>query len=171
MNTFKQTSLVVGLAAALLAPVAFAGPEEGQREFALSGTGTSDKDFDSNSIGFSGDLGWYTAPNIVLGIRQSVGYADPDKGDDFWNGSTRGYANYQFGTQNARPFIGASLGGVYGDGVSETGFAGLELGLKYYVLDTTYVLTRAEYQFFFDSGNDTFDDGAWSYVIGIGFNF
>ncbi len=63
---------------------------------------------------------------------------------------------------------------VYGDGVNDSGFAGLEFGLKYYVLEKTYILARAEYQFFFDSGSsaeDNFDDGAFAYTFGMGFNF
>ena len=63
---------------------------------------------------------------------------------------------------------------MYGNGVKDGGFAGAEFGLKYYVLESTYILGRAEYQFFFDSGDsakDNFDDGAWVYVIGMGFNF
>ncbi|MFV0476770.1 MAG: hypothetical protein ACK5ME_02915 [Parahaliea sp.] len=174
MKNFKKTSLVVGLSAALLAPIALAQPSQGDREFSLSGTGSSDKDFDNSSFGVSGDLGWYTSDRIVWGIRQSASVADVEGDNDFWSGSTRGYLNYQFGENKARPFIGANLGAVYGDGVEETGFAGLEFGLKYYVLDSTYILGRAEYQFFFDSGNeaeDAFDDGAWAYTFGIGFNF
>jgi len=50
----------------------------------------------------------------------------------------------------------------------------LELGLKYYVLEDTFILARGEYQFFFDSSDsaeDNFDNGAWQYVFGLGFNF
>lgn len=177
MVKLKQGTIALGLSAALLAPVSFAQPDSGDREFSLAGTGTSDKDFDNSSFGISGDLGWYTSPHMVWGIRQSVAFADvsgQDLSDDFWNGSTRGYLDYHFGSGNARPFVGGSLGAVYGDGVNDGGFAGLEFGLKYYVLDTTYILGRAEYQFFFDSGDeaeDAFDDGAWAYVFGVGFNF
>lgn len=176
MSKVKQT-IALGLSTALLPLALSAAPAEGDREFSLSGTGSSDKDFDNSSFGISGDMGWYTSEQLSLGIRQSINFADVQGegvSDDFWNGSTRGYANYHFGDGAARPFVGASLGGVYGDGVNESGFAGLELGMKYYVLESTYILGRAEYQFFFDSGNaaeDNFDDGAWSYVLGVGFNF
>ncbi|WP_372981896.1 hypothetical protein [Marinobacter sediminum] len=153
------------------------GPESGDREFSLSATGGSDRDFDNSSIGLSGDLGWYLQPNVVVGIRQSANYADIEgesASDDFWNGSTRGYADYQFGHHRFRPLVGASLGAVYGDAVKDSGFAGLEAGAKYYVLPKTYLLGRAEYQWFFDSSSDSddnFDDGAWVYTVGIGFNF
>lgn len=154
------------------------GPEEGDREFSISGTGSSDQDFESGSLGLSGDLGWYLQDNMAAGIRQSLSYADiegQNLSNDFWNGSTRGYINYQFLSDRARPFLGASLGGIYGDGVKDSAFAGLETGLKYYVRSKTYFLARAEYQFLFDSTDDATDafqdDAIWAYTIGMGYNF
>ncbi|WP_040481156.1 outer membrane beta-barrel protein [Vreelandella boliviensis] len=154
------------------------GPQEGEREFSISGTGSNDRNFNSGNFGVTGDLGWYLRDNMVAGVRQSVNYADVEgEGvtDDFWNGSTRGYLNYQFLDGRARPFVGASLGGVYGDGVKDSAFAGLETGMKYYVLPKTYFLARAEYQFLFSDTNDATDafqdDGIWAYTIGLGYNF
>lgn len=181
MKCLKQNLFIIGILAASLPAVTCAqsnlGPSTGEREFSLSGTGTSDKDLDNSSFGLSGDFGWYLSDRTSWGIRQSISYADiegADASEDFWNGSTRGYLDYHFGTNAARPFVGASLGGVYGDGVNDSAFAGLELGLKYYVLDSTYIMARAEYQFFFESGleaDDNFNDGAWAYTLGMGFNF
>ncbi|GAB3112219.1 hypothetical protein G8770_19640 [Aestuariicella hydrocarbonica] len=181
MKTFTRNLLTIGVLAATLPAVALAqdmiGPKDGSREFTLSGTGTSDKDFDNSSMGVSVDYGWYTSSHMVWGLRQSLNYADiegENASDDFWNGSTRGYLDYHFLDGAARPFVGASLGGIYGDGVKDSGFAGLEFGLKYYALPSTFILARAEYQFFFSSGNeaeDNFDDGAFSYVLGVGYHF
>lgn len=154
------------------------GPEEGDKEFSISGTGSGDRNFDSGSFGLTGDLGWYLNDRMVAGVRQSVNYASIEGEsivDDFWNGSTRGYLNHHFMTDRARPFVGASLGGVYGDGIENSAFAGLEAGLKYYVQKKTYFLARAEYQFLFDSTDDATDafqdDGAWAYTVGLGYNF
>jgi len=154
------------------------GPSEGDREFSLSGTGSNDRDFNSGSFGVTGDLGWYLRNDVVAGIRQSLNYADIEGqgvNDDFWNGSTRGYLDYQFLNERARPFVGASLGGIYGDGVKDSAFAGLETGLKYYVQVKTYFLARAEYQFLFSDSNDATDafqdDGIWAYTVGLGYNF
>jgi hypothetical protein len=154
------------------------GPARGDQEFSISGTGSSDRSFNSGSFGVTGDLGWYFREQVVAGVRQSVNYASI-KGesikDDFWNGSTRGYVNYHFLTDRARPFIGASLGGIYGDGVKNSAFAGLETGVKYYVQPKAYLLARVEYQFLFTSRRDATDafqdDGAWAYTVGLGFNF
>ncbi|TVP56508.1 MAG: hypothetical protein EA349_07880 [Halomonadaceae bacterium] len=155
------------------------GPAEGDREFSISGTGSSDRNIDSGSFGLTGDIGWYVRNNVVFGIRQSLNYASI-KGenfkDDFWNGATRGYGNYQFApSDRMRPFLGASLGMIYGDGVKDDGFAGLEVGGKYYVRGKTYLLARVEYQFFFsgtgDAGDAFKDDGAFAYTVGMGYNF
>ncbi len=154
------------------------GPRLGDREFSISGTGTSDQSFDSGSFGVTGDFGWYLRDHMVVGIRQSINYASIEGesiSDDFWNGSTRGYINYQFLTDRTRPFIGGSFGGIYGDGVKNSAFAGLETGLKHYVQTKTYFLARIEYQFFFSSTSDASDafqdDGAWAYTVGLGYNF
>ena len=154
------------------------GPDQGEREFSISGTGSSDQNVDSGSFGVTGDLGWFLKNDLVTGIRQSVNYASIEgEGieDDFWNGSTRGYLNYQFLDQRARPFVGGSLGGIYGDGVNDSAFAGLETGMKYYVQTKTYFIARVEYQFFFDNADDASDsfqdDGAWAYSVGLGYNF
>ncbi|MCH8497421.1 MAG: porin family protein [Marinobacter sp.] len=170
--------LVGALPMAASAQSPLTGPALGDREFSISGTGSNDRSFNSGGFGVSGDLGWYLQNDLVAGIRQSVNYASI-KGesikDDFWNGSTRGYLNYQFLDGSARPFVGASLGAVYGDGVKNSTFAGLETGLKHYVLNKTYFLARVEYQFLFtstrDASNSFRDDGAWAYTVGLGYNF
>lgn len=153
------------------------GPSQGDREFSLSGTGSSDRKFDNTNFGVSGEMGWYLRDHFILGIRQSVNYANIEGEslrDDYWNGSTRGYANLQAREGRLRPFGGGSLGVIYGDGVRDSGFAGLEGGLKYYVLQSTYVLGRVEYQWFFrrsSDAEDAFRDGAFAYTLGLGYNF
>lgn len=175
--------LAIGALAAAIPGLALAqgmaevGPRTGDREFTLAGTGSSDDDLDNTSAGISAELGWYLSRQLAVGVRQSVNFADiegEDLSDDFWNGATRGFLDYHFGQGALRPFVGASLGMIYGDGVEDTGFAGPEVGLKYYVLPQTFVLGRAEYQFFFEDADDAdeaFDDGSFAYVLGVGFNF
>jgi len=92
----------------------------------MSGTGTSDEDFDNSNFGVSDDYGWFISDHSAWGIRQSVSYADIEgEGvtDDYWNGSTRAYYDYHFGSGSLLPFAGGSLGAVYGDGVNESAFA------------------------------------------------
>lgn len=164
---------------ALLAPLVaasqvYAGPEAGDRSFILSGNGTSDDSFDNNSFGVSGSMGWFTSDNLELGIRQSINGALIDDGDDNWAGSTRGFADYHFGNGTVVPFVGANIGGIYGENVSDTGTAGLEAGMKFYVKEKTFISLMGEYQFLFEDADDIdsqFDDGAFFYNLGVGFNF
>lgn len=171
-------SLVGALSMTVSAQTSDFGPLDGDREFSISGTGSSDRDFDSGTFGVTGDLGWYLSNRTVAGVRQSINYASIEGEnikDDFWNGSTRGYFNYHFLANRTRPFLGASLGGVYGDGVKNSTFAGLETGIKHYVQTKTYFLARVEYQFLFSSASDADeafqDDGSWAYTVGLGYNF
>lgn len=166
-----------GLLAAALLTVsvpAMAGPEAGDRSFMIAGTGGSDQDFDNNTFGLSGELGWFLTDHALLGVRQSAAFVAIDGGSDSWAGSTRGFVDYHFGSGAVLPYIGANLGGVYGDNTKDTFAAGLELGLKWYVKAKTFIDLHVEYQFLFDKASDIdsgFDDGAVFYTLGVGFNF
>ena len=152
---------------------AVAEPQTGDQLLTLAGSGASNKDFEANVFNLSFDYGKYMSPESVFGVRQSVGIADTGD-DNSWNGATRIFYDYHFGTTQWRPFVGANIGGVYGDGVEETGFAGPEAGVKYFIKDDTFLQLQAEYQFFFDSSDeatDNFDDGSFVYSLGMGITF
>ncbi|MAL98461.1 hypothetical protein [Hydrocarboniclastica marina] len=150
-----------------------AAPSTGDKLFTLAGSGSSDKDLDNNQFNVSFDVGQYMTDQTAVGIRQSAGAAD--LGDDSsWTGATRVFADYHFGRADMQPFLGANIGGIYGDGVDETFFAGPEFGLKYYMKRETYLSVQAEYQVFFDNSNDVennYDNGAFVYSAGLGINF
>lgn len=160
------------LALALPATAQQYGPMAGDWELTLGGGGSNDKDFDTGSVGVNAGLGYYFTPQLELGIRQSVNHAD--FGDSVWNGSTRLALDYHFGLNRFRPFLGANFGGLYGESVRDTFAAGLEGGVKYYVLERTFLFGMLEYQWLFrDAGkaDNNFDDGQFVYTVGIGFNF
>ena len=166
----------IAVSALLLTPVvASAAPEAGQGSFTLSGTGASDKNFDGNAFGVSTEIGKYASDQLLWGVRQSVNGSAGEEVKDSWNGSTRVFADYHFGTGDLRPYVGANIGAIYGQGVTDTGTAGIDLGLKYYVKSDTFIALGTEYQFLFDDGDDKIDtaynDGAFFYTLGIGFNF
>jgi hypothetical protein len=151
------------------------GPREGSQEITLSGTGSNNNDFDAGSFGISGSYGYFFSPAFEGGVRQTLNWSGADNSDDSMNGSTRLFADYHFNqTGKFKPFVGLSLGVTYGDGVSDTGFGGPEVGFKYYVNSTTFILAQSEYQFYFDDGDsaaNNFDDGAFVNTIGLGFIF
>ena len=171
---FKKLILPVATVSLLAFPQAQAGQEAGDRSFTLSGSGTSDDSFDNNNFGVSGSMGWFTSDYLEVGVRQSINGSLIDDGDDSWAGSTRVFADYHFGNDGVVPFVGANIGGIYGEDVSDTGTAGLEAGLKFYVKEKTFISLMGEYQFLFEDGDDIddqFDDGAFFYNLGVGFNF
>ncbi|MBO1519512.1 outer membrane beta-barrel protein [Oceanisphaera pacifica] len=181
MKAFKKVSLAVCTSALLLPALSHAqtanqtfGPQAGDREFTISGAGTSDKEFDNGAMGLSGEMGWYLTDQVIAGVRQGVAWGSVDNGSDDWAGTTKGYIDYQFGQNQFRPFVGANLGVKYYNHAKNTGTAGLELGAKYYVLPSTFVQARAEYSFLFDSGSsakDNSSNGSWDYTVGMGYNF
>ena len=171
------------LATAVLALVPFianaqefrGGAKQGSQEVTLSGTGSNNNDFDAGNLGITGSYGYYFSPALELSVRQSLNWSGSTSSDDNWNGATRIAVDYHFfNTGKFRPFIGANIGYIYGDNVNDTGTIGPELGFKWYVNDTTFVLVQTEYQVFFDGGDDisnNFDDGAFQHTIGLGFIF
>ena len=174
----KRQSMMIALAAcsamALQSTASWAAQEAGDRAFTLSGTGTSDEEFDNNAFGASGELGWFFTNQVELGVRQSVNVLSLENQDDSWSGSTRGFIDYHFGQGTWVPYLGANIGGIYGENVNDTGTAGVEAGLKVYVKPKTYIALQTEYQFLFEDADqidNQFDDGAFFYTLGIGFNF
>lgn len=164
-------------AAAALEPAPLAsgdthGPEAGEFEFTLGGSGSNDSDFDNGSFGFNAGLGFFLLDSLEIAARQTITYSD--FGESSWIGFTRLAADLHFEIGLLAPFIGVNVGYVYGDNVNETMEAAPEAGLKIYVLEKTFIYVLGEYQFFFedsDDADDAFDDGQFVYTLGIGFNF
>lgn len=150
------------------------GPEQGDWETTLSGSGSNDNDFDAGGFGATGELGYFFTDNAEVFFRQTLNFADSDTGDDSLLGITRVGVDYHFPIGRVHPFIGANFGGVYGNETQETFTAAPEAGVKIYALETTFFFAQAEYQFFFDnasSADESFEDGLFAYTVGVGFNF
>ena len=164
----------LAIAAVALAPQsAFAYFEEGDKEITLSGSAANGSDFDGVSGGINGSFGYFMTDNLELSIRQTVTYTDIGV-DASLNGATRIALDFHFDLEALQPFVGGNFGYVYGDAVNDTFEAAPEGGVKWFVNSTTFIFAMAEYQFFFDSGDDaddSFEDGQFVYSLGIGFRF
>ena len=148
MTRLFKTSLLV---AAMVPAMAMATPSTGDREITLSGAGASDNDFDQNGISLQGSWGEYLSPSSLWGVRQSIGISDSEGEETNFDGSTRVFYDYHFGAGNTRPFIGASIGGIYGEQVDESFIAGPEIGIKHWVKEDVFITGMMEYQFLFES--------------------
>ena len=171
MNRLFKTSLLL---AALSPAVALAAPSAGDQEFTLNGAGSSDKSFDDTVLSVQGSWGTYLDESSLWGVRQLVNARDSEGESVQFDGATRVFYDYLLGSGNMRPFVGVSLGMIYGEEVDETFSAGPEAGVKYGVNDSTFVQGRVEYQFLFESASeadDRYDDGAFFYSVGLGYNF
>ena len=147
----------------------------GEKEFTLGGSGVSNRDFDDSAGGVNFSYGWYVTETQLLSVRQSINYSNPNNAGQSWNGSTRVAFDQHFAAHGAlRPFVGVNAGGVYGDAVRDTFAAGLEAGAKYYVQPRTFIYAIVEYGWFFRRArnlDDRFDDGQFTWGVGVGFNF
>ncbi len=174
MQRKHWAALTAAMIVGLPASNALAAQAAGDKAFTISGTGASDKNFDSTTFGTTAELGWFLSDPVEVGLRQSVNIFSSDNADNSTSGATRGFIDYHFGQNTVVPYLGANIGGIYGENVHDTGAAGLETGLKFYVKEKTFVAFQVEYDFLFDNANDIdnqFNDGAFFYTLGVGFNF
>jgi hypothetical protein len=174
----KKLALYVAplLLAGLLVPATgTARPQAGDQTLTVLGSGANDRRFDTGSLNVGFEYGRFWSPTWQVGLRQGLGYTWIDGADNIWSGATRAFTGWHFVGDTAWvPQIGASLGFVYGDNVSNSLSAGLEAGFKYYVRENTFVGLLAEYQFLFESPGeigDQFNDGAIFYNLSVGFHF
>jgi hypothetical protein len=166
---------VVCVLALLLAPaISQAQFKQGDWELTLSGQGSNGPDFNGFSAAAAGNLGYFLTDALELGVRQTISYTDIGIPGSALNGSTAVAADWNFDIGRFVPYIGGSIGFVYGDAVSDSWFAGPEGGLKYFVNNTTFIFLSVQYQFFFNqdsNASDAFSDGQFLYGLGIGFRF
>ena len=147
--------------------------DKGDWTLTFGGSGASDKDFDSNVMSLNGGLGFFFTQNAAVVLRQEVNVSD-NTNDRAWSGSTRVAGDYHFGNGSFRPYIGANIGYLYGDGVEEQFIAGPELGLKAFITPKAFVYVNAEYQILFDDADqvdDNYEDGRFVYSLGLGFKW
>lgn len=173
----KTKAILAAMAAMFVSASAASAAPAGERmwELTLGGAGSSDNDFDGGGFNINGQLGYYFTDQWQVNLRQTAGYSD--FGDSSWSAATRLGVDYHFDfgqDQRFIPFVGASLGYLYGDNTNDTFAAGPEAGLKAYVNDTTFIYGSVAYEFLFDDAgdaDDSFDDGQFVYGVGIGFRW
>lgn len=183
MRKYLAVAAVVGIAPGLAAAQVGAGTQHmgagvgmGDSEITLMGSGSSDVDFDLNRFSLAGSYAYYFSDAGAVGLRQAVTFFGGPDVSDAWQGATNVFGQWHFGgpTAMARPYIGASVGGIYGDNLADTFTAGPEVGVKWYVQPRTFILTHIDYQFTFEDADEVqedWDDGRFNYHVGVGYNF
>ncbi len=174
----KATALVAAAAAATFFATspAHAIDQSEKWELQLLGAGSNDNDFEAGGFTLTGQLGYYFNDQWQLAVRQAATYTDTGD-DNTWNASTRvgGYYHFNYSPeQRWVPYAGVTLGYIYGDAVHDTFIAGPEVGVRFFVNDTTFIGVSVAYDFLFDKPGDAdsaFDDGIFVYGVGIGFQW
>ena len=149
------------------------GPQGGEWEMTLGGSGSNNRNFKAGGFGANASIGYFLTDAWELAVRQGANYSDIE-GSTTWNAATRGAIDFHLDLNRFQPFVGANFGGLYGKSVTDTWAAGLEAGLKFYVQPKTFIFAMIEYQWLFkdaDRADENFDDGQFLYTLGIGFNF
>lgn len=165
MRKFVLVTLaLVGLLVTCV-PAKADGFKKGDWSLTLNGGGASTKDFDNSSFTLTVAPSYFVTDSIEVGVRQVGAYVD-----DGFAGATTGFVDFNLRLENPKfvPFAGFNFGYSYGEGVSDAWRAGPEVGLKYFVNDTTFLYGRAAYEFHL---NDGFENGGFVYGVGIGFRF
>ncbi len=143
------------------------GPRAGSWEATLSGSGASLDQFDANSVGVSGSLGYYITPWLPVGVRQTVLWVFGDKVSDNSAGFTSAFIDFQAPLGAFQPFIGLLVGAQYGD-VDNKLIFGPEGGIKYWVNESTFMYGLLEWQ---AQQGEAFNNGNAVYTVGFGLNF
>lgn len=176
MSRFILVLAVLGL---FFAPItASANFQQGDKELTLSGTGSSDRDYDDTNFGVDIGVGYFFNTCLEGVLRQTVNYSKIQGDGTNWNGATRIGLDYNFVINRDdprwRPFLGATVGYIYGDNTKDSFIAGPEGGLKAFVNDTTFIVASVGYDFKFSNNDDLeddFKDGRWVYNLGLGFRW
>jgi hypothetical protein len=170
----NRNFLLATFVAALLAiPAAsFAQFQKGDWDLTLSGNASNGPDFDGTTISAIGTAGYFVTDQFELTLQQTVGFSDIG-GDSALNASTGVGAFYNFNVGDKFvPYAGAYVGYAYGDAIEDTFFAGPAAGVRFFVNNSTYINLGAQYQFYFNEGDDSseaFSDGQFIYSLGVGF--
>lgn len=143
------------------------GPHAGNYEATLTGTGQSNTEFDHSNFGVTGSVGYYYTKNWLFSMKQ--GLAANDNGNNtLINARTIFQAAYQWDLAKWQPYLGMNVGGVYGAGIHDEGLFGPELGLKYFVNESTFIFANIAYEVPIDQ---CCNDGNIPYSVGVGFDF
>ena|SRR2546421_5721732 len=163
----RKLYLVPVLALFLLPAVAHAQFEAGNWELTLAGQGSNDKDFRTCDFSVQTSLGFFLTKELEVSIREAATYAD---GGSAYIFNTAGAVDYHFDLDRWQPFVGFNIGKACATGtsVNDDFFAGPEVGVKYFVNSTTFIMLSAAYEFDLEEGLDT---GAFLYNLALGFKW
>jgi hypothetical protein len=144
--------------------------EAGPLEVTASGSGDNNRSF--NTGGFTADagIGYFVSPNIELAVRDGASYESAPTGHT-WDNTVRGAVDFNLPLNAIEPYIGGNVGYFSSTQVRSSPEAAPELGLKVFFNKTAFVFAQAEYDFFWNRSDTTFNSGQFNYLLGVGLRF
>ena len=145
----------------------------------LSGGFVHAQGADVGTLNLDVGYGYFLTENWEVGIMQTVGYSFIDGARDQWVASTIPYVNYNIRglslNDTFQPFIGAFVGASYNSD-DITGTLGPQIGFKSFVNDSTFIIVKYRYEWYFNELSysdvrDTSSDGSHVATLGVGFAF
>jgi hypothetical protein len=174
-------AVVIGVSMLMLgsAGTIYAAQKSGDSDIQFAGSFFHAQGAETGTLNLDVGYGYYATDNLELGILQTVGYSFIDNADDQWMASTIPFVNYYIRglsmNETFQPFIGAFIGASYNED-DETGTMGPQVGFKSYINDSTYIMAKYRYEWFFNELTineieDTSSDGNHVITFGVGFVF
>ncbi len=182
MKTLHHVRIPALFAGAFALTAAIAAPAEAgfvaeNIAFQVSGGLNHAQGSDTGTANVDLSVGYFLTDQVELGVIQGLSYNFNDGGEDTWSAATVGFANYNFASPEAKfvPFAGA-FGGVLWNDDDATGTIGPNLGVKYFLGDETFLVTRYRYEWAVDSlelneVDDNQTDGNHVVTVGLGMKF
>lgn len=172
----SKSGIYIAAAIMVLTPLISAaqtgsGFQPGERKFTVIRTGLNNGKLDRTGLGSSWSIDRFL--NLEKVVRQDGSFINiPDDRD--WNDSPRVIANYYFGSDAWVPLVGLSMGYIRDPEEDDRFVAGSEIGIKYFMNQTTFLYGLLEYQFHINDVvdvRDIYENGRFVYGVGLGLTF
>jgi hypothetical protein len=154
--------------------VSYGVQKEGDSEIQVSGSFFNAQDSGTGTLAAEATYGYYITQALEIGITQGFGVSFIEGASNPWSARTIPLVQYYlWSTHNFQPFLGGFIGAVYNSD-DFTGTIGPAAGFRYFVNESTFLLARYRYEWFFTDFNvgGVFEDttrGNHVVTIGLGF--
>jgi hypothetical protein len=181
MSKLTLRQLGVSLSISLILVLCFAigsyaVQSAGNKEIQLSGGFFHANDTDVGTVTLDASYGYYLTNVWQIGVGQTLNYNINDNASDTWTASTIPFVHYHIRglstNDTFQPFLGAFAGAVYNDD-DATGTAGPAAGFKAFMNETTFLVTKYRYEWFFNDVElgDVTDTTRGNHIVTLGLGF
>jgi hypothetical protein len=166
---------IVAFAALLLVGPCFAfaqnlASDAGPFEITGAASGGNNREFTTGSVTVQGGVGFFVLPFLEIAARDGFTYADLGNGYT-WENTARGAIDFNLPLGNFEPYVGGNIGYFSSHNGGDSPLAAPEIGLKFLFTQNVFIFGQIEYDFFWRNTGNTFSNGQFVYLVGLGFRF